>query len=99
MKTKISTKGQVILPKILRDRLHWKPGMELDIEARPDGVLLKPGNGKNWAHPSATPLRDFIPVDAPIDLDRAKRPQMTGISRGVDEFGQALRGDQSKDQV
>jgi len=46
MKTKISTKGQVILPKILRDRLHWKPGMELDIEARPDGVLLKPGNGK-----------------------------------------------------
>jgi CRP-like cAMP-binding protein/Fe-S-cluster-containing dehydrogenase component len=34
--------------------------------------LMKPGNGKNWAHPSATPLRDFIPVDAPIDLDRAK---------------------------
>jgi AbrB family looped-hinge helix DNA binding protein len=46
MKTRISTKGQVILPKILRDRLHWKPGMELDIEARPDGVLLKANKGK-----------------------------------------------------
>jgi CRP-like cAMP-binding protein/Fe-S-cluster-containing dehydrogenase component len=34
--------------------------------------LMKPSNGKNWAHPSATPLRDFIPIDAPIDLDRAK---------------------------
>jgi len=29
-------------------------------------------SGKNWSHPSATPLRDFIPIDAPIDLDRQK---------------------------
>jgi AbrB family looped-hinge helix DNA binding protein len=41
MKTRISTKGQVILPKALRDKRHWKAGMELDIEDRPDGVLLK----------------------------------------------------------
>jgi len=42
MRTKLSTKGQVILPKAIRDRHRWKPGMELDIEDRPDGVLLKP---------------------------------------------------------
>jgi len=39
--TVLSTKGQVILPKALRDRRDWKPGMRLTIEDRPDGVLLK----------------------------------------------------------
>lgn len=42
MRTRLSTKGQVILPKAIRDKHHWAPGMELDIEERPDGVLLKP---------------------------------------------------------
>jgi AbrB family looped-hinge helix DNA binding protein len=42
MRTRLSTKGQVILPKAIRDRHRWKPGMALDIEDRPDGVLLKP---------------------------------------------------------
>jgi len=39
--TVISSRGQVVLPKKLRDRLHWKPGTRLMIEDRPEGVLLK----------------------------------------------------------
>ena len=40
--TTVSTKGQVILPKAIRDRRGWKPGTHLLVEETPDGVLLKP---------------------------------------------------------
>lgn len=39
--TKLSSKGQVIIPKDVRDGKGWKPGDELIVEDRPDGVLLK----------------------------------------------------------
>ncbi len=42
MQTKISTKGQVVLPKALREKRRWKAGTRLTVEERPDGVLLKP---------------------------------------------------------
>jgi AbrB family looped-hinge helix DNA binding protein len=40
--TIISTKGQVILPKAIRDQRHWPAGMRLTVESTPDGVLLRP---------------------------------------------------------
>jgi AbrB family looped-hinge helix DNA binding protein len=40
--TTISTKGQVILPKAIRESRQWPPGTELVVEDTPDGVLLKP---------------------------------------------------------
>jgi AbrB family looped-hinge helix DNA binding protein len=40
--TTVSTKGQVILPKAIRQRRHWGPGTRLLVEETPDGVLLKP---------------------------------------------------------
>lgn len=40
--THLSTKGQVIVPKEIRDRRKWKSGMRLVVEERPDGVLLRP---------------------------------------------------------
>ena len=43
-KTKVSTKGQVILPKALRDKYRWTPGTELNVEETPDGVLLTPAS-------------------------------------------------------
>ena len=39
--TTLSTKGQVILPKAIRQRRHWEPGMRLIVEDTTDGVLLK----------------------------------------------------------
>jgi len=41
METKVSTKGQVVLPKAIRDRHAWTGGTRLIVEDRPDGVLLK----------------------------------------------------------
>ena len=40
--TTVSTKGQVILPKTMREALHWEAGMRLIVENTPEGVLLKP---------------------------------------------------------
>jgi AbrB family looped-hinge helix DNA binding protein len=40
-KTRISTKGQVVLPKALRERRGWQAGDELVVEERPDGLLLR----------------------------------------------------------
>jgi AbrB family looped-hinge helix DNA binding protein len=42
MQTRISSKGQVVLPKALREKRRWKAGTRLTVEERPDGVLLKP---------------------------------------------------------
>jgi AbrB family looped-hinge helix DNA binding protein len=40
--TKLSTKGQVILPKGIRDARAWEPGTEFSIEETADGILLRP---------------------------------------------------------
>jgi len=39
--TTVSTKGQVILPKAIRDHRHWGAGTKLVVEETPEGVLLK----------------------------------------------------------
>ena len=40
--TVVSTKGQVILPKAIRDQRHWPAGTRLMVENTPEGVVLKP---------------------------------------------------------
>lgn len=40
-KARISSKGQVVLPKAVRERYGWTAGTELEIEDGPGGVLLK----------------------------------------------------------
>jgi AbrB family looped-hinge helix DNA binding protein len=38
---RVSTKGQVILPKSIRQRRHWDAGTRLIVEDTAEGVLLK----------------------------------------------------------
>jgi AbrB family looped-hinge helix DNA binding protein len=40
--TKLSSKGQVIIPKALRSRYHWNPGQKITVIDTGDGILLKP---------------------------------------------------------
>lgn len=40
--TKLSSKGQVIIPKALRNAHHWNAGLELVVIDTGDGILLKP---------------------------------------------------------
>ncbi len=39
--TRVSTKGQVILPKAIRDRLNWPPGTSLVVESADNAVVLR----------------------------------------------------------
>lgn len=38
----VSTKGQIILPKAIRQQRRWQPGTQLIVEDTDAGVLLKP---------------------------------------------------------
>jgi AbrB family looped-hinge helix DNA binding protein len=40
--TRLSTKGQIVLPKTIRASRAWEPGMEFTVEETHDGVLLRP---------------------------------------------------------
>lgn len=40
--TKLSSKGQVILPMPIRAAHKWQPGVEFSVEDTPDGILLRP---------------------------------------------------------
>lgn len=41
MTTRLSTKGQLIIPKEIRDRHGWDAGAELEIEDRGDHVVVR----------------------------------------------------------
>lgn len=51
--TTVSTKGQVILPKSVREALHWPPGTKLVVEHAGNSVTLRPAQKAN-----ATRLED-----------------------------------------
>lgn len=40
--TRLSTKGQIILPKAIRESRDWRPGTAFTVEETGDGVLLRP---------------------------------------------------------
>jgi AbrB family looped-hinge helix DNA binding protein len=40
--TVLSSKGQIIIPKPLREAHQWKPGQRLEIIESGEGIMLKP---------------------------------------------------------
>lgn len=40
--TKLSSKGQVIIPKTIRSRYNWNAGQKLSVIDTGDGILLRP---------------------------------------------------------
>lgn len=40
--SKLSSKGQIIIPKAVREAHHWWAGMEFVVESSGDGVILRP---------------------------------------------------------
>ena len=40
--TRLSSKGQIILPKSIRDARAWPPGTEFTVEPTREGILLRP---------------------------------------------------------
>jgi AbrB family looped-hinge helix DNA binding protein len=40
--TRLSSKGQIVLPLSVRRNRKWEPGTQLTVEETEDGVLLRP---------------------------------------------------------
>ena len=40
--TKLSTKGQVIIPRSIRAAHNWSPGLELEVIDSNDSIILRP---------------------------------------------------------
>jgi AbrB family looped-hinge helix DNA binding protein len=45
--TSLSSKGQVIIPKAMREARHWQAGTRLEVTDTAEGVLLKPVQTQN----------------------------------------------------
>lgn len=41
-KTRLSSKGQIVIPKSVREAHGWEEGMEFDIEDTNDALVLRP---------------------------------------------------------
>jgi AbrB family looped-hinge helix DNA binding protein len=56
----LSSKGQVVIPKEIREALHWEPGTELEVISSASGVVLKAAPKK-----TGRSLADLIGVPRP----------------------------------
>ncbi len=78
--TRLSSKGQVILPKSVRDARNWEPGTEFAVEEVPDGVLLRP------VRPfAATALNDVFGCLRYRGRAKSLRQMERAIAKGVRE--------------
>jgi AbrB family looped-hinge helix DNA binding protein len=70
---KLSSKGQVVIPKEVRDALHWEPGTELTVVPTGDGVMLKPRPTKSKLR--LEDLRGFLKHEGPpIPIEELCKP-------------------------
>lgn len=49
MKTRVSSKGQIVIPKSVRNHYKWKSGTVLKIEETANGVVLSPATNPSLA--------------------------------------------------
>lgn len=56
-RTKVSPKGDVAIPKDVRDRLAWAPGTPLEVVETPDGVSLRKPEGSPFARKTLDDLQ------------------------------------------
>lgn len=74
-RTKLSAKGQVVIPKAVRDRLCWEEGAALEVVERADGVLLRVATAPRERITMEEFKRRVPPYDGPPlsleDMDKA----------------------------
>jgi AbrB family looped-hinge helix DNA binding protein len=73
--TKLSSKGQVVIPKSLRVAHHWEVGQELIVADVGDGILFKP----------KTPFKETNINEVAASL------KFTGKTRSLDDMDEAIR--------
>lgn len=70
--TKISAKGQVVIPKDVRDELGLVPGQTLDVIQTGGGVLLRPSiarSGRTFEEITASIRARFTYAGPPLSVE------------------------------
>ncbi len=71
---KLSSKGQVVIPKDVRDLLHWGVGVELVLLTTEHGVMLQTKSHKKNKH-TAKSLRGFLQHEGePVSTEQLCKP-------------------------
>ncbi|MCO5163234.1 MAG: AbrB/MazE/SpoVT family DNA-binding domain-containing protein [Mesorhizobium sp.] len=74
-RARISSKGQLVLPKAVRDEFGLGPGSEVDIESVGGSIILKPIARKRRKQYTIDEVAGFLKYDGPPvsirDMDRA----------------------------
>lgn len=71
MQLTLSSKGQIVLPALMRRRLRLKPRSKLEIEERDGGLFLRP----------ARLSRTFAPIDYPPPGSLRVNKRMLSLDR------------------
>lgn len=74
--TKMSAKGQVVIPKAIRDRLQWKEGASLEVVETASGVLLR--------------ANDMARERISIDEFRRRHPPQPGPRLSLEQMDEAV---------
>lgn len=82
MFTKVSGKGQVVLPKAMRDKKAWHAGTDLEVVDAGEGVLLRP----------RTPTRKLTLDEATAKLRRIYTHE--GPAVPIEQLGWHLESDE-----
>jgi AbrB family looped-hinge helix DNA binding protein len=76
--TLLSSKGQVVIPKELRDRLGWAAGTSLDVEEGAGGLVLRPSR-----RPARLALADLVGCTGYQGPARSLEDMAAGIAEGA----------------
>lgn len=88
METKLSAKGQIVIPKDVRERMRLEIGEKFDVVERENEVVLRRKNGKR-ATPAEQAVADAVKrlqkiikyEGPPISIDEMDRLTKDAISR------------------
>ncbi len=78
MNSRLSTKGQLIIPKEIRERHGWRPGTDLEIEDHDEWVVIRlPATGQ------ATTLEDLFGCSGYEGPRRSLEEMEAAIAKGA----------------
>jgi len=86
--TRMSEKGQVVVPKDVRDRMGWLTGTDLEVVEMADGVLLRPRSerkGLTMEEALAKLRKIYTHKGPPVPLEEMSLMAQEQAKRGFDD--------------
>ena len=79
--TRLSAKGQIVIPKDVRDAKRWTAGTAFEVIERPDGILLRP-----LVRGGTRPIDEVLDELQALANYRGPRGDEAGWQRSLDEM-------------